>query len=110
MPNRAKMKHMVKDKNSLTMEEVKHVAKLAKLNLSEKELTKFQKQLSDVIDYINKLREVNTDEVEPTSQVTNLENVFREDEVKPSLTQKEVLSNTNSSHDGFFKVKAVFEE
>jgi len=66
----------------LSKEEIKHVAKLARLELSEEELEKYGNQLSNVLSYIDMLKEVNTDDVEPTAQVTGLENIFREDEAR----------------------------
>jgi aspartyl-tRNA(Asn)/glutamyl-tRNA(Gln) amidotransferase subunit C len=94
----------------LTEEEVRHVAKLAKLSLTPQEVKKFQKQLSEVLNYIKILKKVKTKGAEPTSQVTGLENVFREDKVVgPSLSQKEVLSGSKSTHNGMFKIKAIFE-
>ena len=93
----------------LTEEKVKHVAKLAGLTLSSEEVKKFQEQLSDVLDYVEVLNELKTDKVEPTSQVTGLEDVFREDEVGECLTQKEALSGAKEKHQRRFKVKAIFE-
>jgi len=89
---------------------VKHVALLANLKLSEKEIKKFQQQLSEILDYVDQLNKLNTKGIEPTSQVTGLENVFREDEPRPSLSQEEVLSGTKSKEKGLFKIKAIFEE
>lgn len=89
---------------------VSHVAKLANLPLSEEEKKKFAKQLEETLSYIESLNEVDTENVEPTSQVTGLENVLREDEPTPSLSQKEVLKNTKTTHNGFFKVKAILDE
>lgn len=88
---------------------VSHVAKLANLSLSKEEKEKFEKQLSSILDYINKLQEVDTKNIEATSQVTGLENVFRKDKVKPSLSQEEALRKAKSTHNGFFKVKAILE-
>ncbi len=96
--------------NSLTKDEVKHIAKLANLPLSESELEKFQKQLSETVDYIKTLSSVDTKGVEPTSQVTGLKNVTKTDEPAPSLTQEEALSNAKNTHNGFIKVKAIFNE
>ncbi len=96
--------------NRLMKIDVAHVAKLANLKLSPNEKDRFEKQLSDVLSYIDKLNEVDTENIEPTSQVTGLENVTREDEVRPSLPQEEVLKNTKSKHNGMFKVKAIFGE
>lgn len=89
--------------------DVSHVAKLAELELKPEEIKKFETQLSKVLDYVDQLKKVDTDKVEPTSQVTGLENVTREDEPSPSLSQEEVLKNAKSKHNGMFKVKAIFE-
>ena len=90
--------------------DVSHVAKLANLKLTPEEKEKFERQLSSILDYIEQLNKVDTKGVEPTSQVTGLENVTRRDEPSPSLSQEEVLKNTKSKHNGLFKVKAIFEE
>lgn len=84
-------------RTELTTEEVKQVARLANLELTEEEVKKFRTQLSEVLQYVEKLKEVNTEKVESTSQVTGLENVFREDEIKPSLKIKT----------GFFRTKGI---
>lgn len=89
--------------------DVSHVAKLANLPLEPGEEQKFDKQLSDILAYVEKLKEVNTRNVEATSQVTGLENVTREDQTSSSLSQEETLSNTKSVHNGLFKVKAILE-
>lgn len=89
--------------------DVSHVAKLANLALSEEEKKKFEKQLEETAQYVEGLDEVNTDGVVPTSQVTGLENVTREDEIKPSLSQEEALKNAQSTHNGFFKVKGILQ-
>jgi len=74
----------------LSTEEVKKVAQLARLNLSEEELELYRGQLSSILDYVGQLKEVNTDGVEPTSQVTGLANVTREDIVeKASVDEHE---------------------
>ena len=90
--------------------DVRHVAKLANLPLNPEEKEKFEKQLSEVLSYVEKLEEVDTKNVEITSQVTGLENVAREDETSLSLTHEEALSNSKSTHNGFFKVRAVLTE
>lgn len=90
--------------------DVTHVAKLANFPLKPEEKDKFEKQLSEILSYVEKLKEVDTKNAEITSQVTGLENVTREDKATPSLSQEEVLSNTESRHNGLFKVKAIFGE
>lgn len=89
-----------------------HIAKLANLKLQDKEIKKLETQLQSILDYIEKLNGVKTEEIEETSQVTNLENVTREDkrELKNCLSQEEALSNTKSKDNGFFKVKGIFNE
>jgi aspartyl-tRNA(Asn)/glutamyl-tRNA(Gln) amidotransferase subunit C len=89
--------------------DVGNVAKLANLPLSPKETEKFEKQLSEILSYFDKLKEVDTENIEVTSQVTGLENIVREDKAKPSLTQEETLGNTKSEQNGLFKVKAILE-
>lgn len=89
--------------------DVSHIAKLANLSLKKDEIEIYESQLSTIIDYIDKLKEVDTENVPETSQVTNLENVTKEDVTSPSLSQDEALSNTENKHNGFFKVKAIFE-
>lgn len=101
---------MRKKQTKLTKDQVRHVARLAGFTLSEKEVAKFQKQLSDTLEYVSVLDELDTSKIEATGQVTGLENVFREDRPTSSLSQKEVLSNAPSEHNGFFKVKGIFDE
>ena len=93
----------------MTEEEIKHVAKLANLDISDKEIEKFKKQLEETIEYINHLSEVKTLGVTPTSQVTGLENIFREDNIKPSLSQEEALKNSQKTYKGYFVVKKIWD-
>lgn len=95
----------------LTEEDVKHVAKLANIQLTPKEIKKFQQQLSAVIDYIGKLKEINTDKVEPTSQVTGLKGVTESDrqDNQRALSQSKTLKNASNKSDQYFKVKAIFD-
>lgn len=94
----------------LTEEQVKHVAKLANLELTSREVKKFQEQLSAVLDYMESLGQVETEEIEQTSQVMNLKNVLREDETGSSLTQEEALSGTSAKDKSMFRTKAIFKE
>ncbi len=95
-------------KSKLTQTQVKHIGRLTNLKLSEAELKKFGRQLSETLDYIEILNQLDTKSVAPTSQVTGLENVTREDKTRPSLTQKEALSGTVSQKNNLFKIKAIF--
>lgn len=94
----------------LTIEEVKHIAKLAMLDFNEEKLENFSTQLSSILDFVQKLDEVQTERLEPLSNVTRKKNVFREDEVKSSLSVDEALSRASQTHKGYFKVKAIFKE
>ena len=96
--------------SNLSEEEVKHVAKLAKLTLTEEEIKKFQSQLSEVLNYVDVLKKLETKEIEPTSQVTGLENIFRDDETGLCLQQKEVLSNAKEKNNGLFVIEAIFKK
>lgn len=100
---------MTKTRVKLSLEEVRHVAKLAGLRLTKDEEIKFQKQLSEIINFVDRLAEVNTKDVVSTSQVTGLENVFREDRITPSMTQEEVLANAPKKYKGYFVTEAIFE-
>ncbi|OGM15139.1 hypothetical protein A2V56_00480 [Candidatus Woesebacteria bacterium RBG_19FT_COMBO_42_9] len=92
----------------LTKKDVLHVAKLAKLSLSPSEISTFEKQLSDVVSYVSELSEVDTRDVEPTSQTTGLTNVFREDsEEGESLSTEKALSGTEKIHNNYFVVPQV---
>jgi aspartyl-tRNA(Asn)/glutamyl-tRNA(Gln) amidotransferase subunit C len=93
---------------ALTIEEVKHVAHLARLRLSEDELEKLQTDLSHILDHIDMLKEVDVSDVAPTAQVTDLANVMREDEVRQSLPREDVLANAPHQSDGMFRVKEIF--
>ncbi|OGH23741.1 MAG: hypothetical protein A2958_03240 [Candidatus Levybacteria bacterium RIFCSPLOWO2_01_FULL_38_13] len=86
---------------------VKHVAKLSNLPLSENEEKKFEKQLSEIISYVDKLKKANTINTEITSQVTGLENVIRQDKNASSFSQKEATSNSKSNYNGMFKIKKI---
>ena len=93
---------------ALTIEEVKHVAHLARVRLSEEELDKLQSDLSHILGHIDMLKEVDVGNVPPTAQVTDLANVVREDEVRPSLPREDVLANAPNQRDGMFRVKEIF--
>lgn len=90
--------------------DVKKVAKLANLKINLQDEKKFEQQLGEILGYVDKLKEVDTKNVEITSQVTGLENVTREDKSAPSLSQDEALSNTRSQHNGLFKVPGILED
>jgi aspartyl-tRNA(Asn)/glutamyl-tRNA(Gln) amidotransferase subunit C len=90
--------------------DVSHVAKLANLPLTPEEKKKFEKQLDETLEHIANLNAIDTKGIEPTSQVTGLENVTRDDIVTQSLSQKDALKNAKEIYKGFIKVKAIIEE
>lgn len=90
--------------------DVSHIAKLANLPLTEEEKKKFEEQLAEVVEYIKKLQEIDTKNVEPTSQITGLKNIQRTDIAALSLSQKEALSNAPVTYNGFFQVKGVLPD
>ncbi len=93
----------------LTINDVKHIAKLSRIELTDEEVTKFQHQLSAVIEYIAQLNELNTDDVEPTINTTGIENRTREDIVQTSFSNEESLKNASQTSNGYFLVPNVFE-
>lgn len=94
---------------SISIQDVEHVANLARLDLTEEEKQQFTNQLSAILQYADKLKQLNTDDVEPTSHVMKIMNVMREDEVRPSLSIEDVMKNAPDEEDGQFRVPAVLE-
>ncbi|MDD2354416.1 MAG: Asp-tRNA(Asn)/Glu-tRNA(Gln) amidotransferase subunit GatC [Patescibacteria group bacterium] len=92
----------------LKTEEIKHIAKLARLQLSEAEIEKYQKELSSILDYIATLKKVDTEKIDPTAQIGELRDVLRTDEVF-SWDKKEIEEALNNSEreKGGIKVKRV---
>ena len=96
---------------NITKDQVKNIAKLANLSLSEEEIEKYSRQLSEVIDYnVKLLQKVDTEGVEPLLNVSGLTNSFREDQAEPGLTSEQALRNVKDSHNGFVKVKAILDQ
>lgn len=96
---------------ALSKQDVEHIALLARLGLSEAEKEKFASQLSSILDYFEQLKEIKTDNVEPTAQVTGLENVMRPDEmaVWPKAEMEKLVKLAPESEDNLVKTKSVFE-
>ena len=94
----------------ISKEQVEHVAKLARLEVSEDEKAMFSRQLSAILTYMDQLKEVDTEGVEPTATVLPTENVWREDAVRLSLAQEQALANAPEQADGFFRVPKIIED
>jgi aspartyl-tRNA(Asn)/glutamyl-tRNA(Gln) amidotransferase subunit C len=99
----------MKQASSAVKIDISRVAELANLPITDHEKEKLGKELTETLDYIATLNSIDTQNVEPTSQVTGLTNVLREDTTLPSLSQQDALKNTKHTHNGFFKVKAILE-
>jgi aspartyl-tRNA(Asn)/glutamyl-tRNA(Gln) amidotransferase subunit C len=95
---------------ALTREEVLHVAKLARVGVTDDDVTRFQHQLSDILDHFSALNELDTTDVPPTTQSLPIENVMARDEPIASLPQAEVLANAPEQQEGQLRVRAVLEE
>ncbi|OGZ17443.1 MAG: asparaginyl/glutamyl-tRNA amidotransferase subunit C [Candidatus Nealsonbacteria bacterium RBG_13_36_15] len=93
----------------ISKKEVEHIAKLARLGVSQKEVNKFQKELSKILDYFKKLEEMDISDVEPTSHSVLLENIKREDKADPQEieTKKDLLEAVPKEKEGYIKVKSI---
>lgn len=98
--------HMLMNQiKKITIEDVKRIASLAKVSLSDTEIRKFQKEFQDIISYFNTLSEVDTTGIREISQVTGITNVFRsKDRIRNCLSRKHALQNAPEQRDGYFKV------
>lgn len=92
---------------SVTRKDVEHIAELARLKFNEEELEHYTEQLNQILEYVEKLNELDTENVEPLSHPVENENVFRDDKVKESIKTKEALKNSPDHDDVFFKVPKV---
>ena len=91
----------------ITIKDVEHVAKLARLELTEEEKELYTKQLGDVLKYVDQMNEVDTSNVKPMAQVIDFVNVMREDTVSYDNTKEELMSNAPEEENGFFKVPKI---
>ncbi len=94
----------------LSLEEVDHIAMLARLGLTSEDRELMRDQLSSILDHISLLNEIDTEAIPPTAQVITLQNVIRPDEVRRSLPVESVLLNAPQTEDDMFKVNAVLEQ
>ncbi len=94
----------------VTIKDVEHIADLARLKFNEKELDNFTHQLNEILSYVEKLNELDTENVEPLSHPVENSNIFREDEVKPSVNREDALRNAPEKNEVFFKVPKVIEQ
>jgi len=96
----------------VSKEEVKHIAKLARLDLKDDEVENLQKEFSSILDYIEKLKEIDVEKVKPTTHSVLIENIVRDDNPKPNnpkITEK-LLALAPEIKNGFFKIKSIFKQ
>jgi len=94
---------------AIDIKEVEYVAQLARIRLSREEKELFARQLDGILEYIGKLNQVDTADIEPTTHVLPLKNVFRQDKQETSLPVEKVLKNAPEKEGRFFKVLQVIE-
>jgi aspartyl-tRNA(Asn)/glutamyl-tRNA(Gln) amidotransferase subunit C len=95
--------------NKITKDNVVYIASLSRIYLREDEVESLTRNLEGILEYIDKLEKLDVTHVKPTSHIFSLENVYRSDDVKPSLTQEQALSIAVEQHNGSFKVPKVIE-
>ena len=95
---------------AITIQDVEHIAKLAKLEFTDAEKEKFTHQMNQILEYMEQLNRLDTGTVEPLSHVIELSNVFRTDEVKPGVSTEDALRNAPAKNEQFFKVPKVIGE
>lgn len=91
----------------ITKEDVKHVAKLARLELTEEEIDKYSTQLGSILEYVQQMNEVDTTGIEPMPHAIPVTNVMRDDVVKYEQTKEELMKNAPYEEDGFFRVPKI---
>jgi len=95
---------------AITIDDVKKIASLAKLSYAESDLAKIAKELDAIVGYVEQLKELNVEDIEPTSHVLELVNVLREDIASPWLTSEEALGNAPAQKLGYFSVPKVVQQ
>jgi aspartyl-tRNA(Asn)/glutamyl-tRNA(Gln) amidotransferase subunit C len=94
----------------ISLKDVEHVARLARLELSDADKERMRRELDGILSYIDKLRALDTEGVEPTSHAVPLTNVLRQDETRPSFPQSDMLANAPERSGDFFRVPKIIEE
>ena len=98
------------ESDDITLEEVRHLALLTRINMTDHEIEEMRDQMSDILASIEVLSEVNTDGIEPTGHSVDVHSVMREDISNDSITLEDALANAPRQEDGFIRVRAVLEE
>ena len=98
------------DKESFSKDTIEKVAKLALLELNEDDKEKFSKQLGNILSYFEKLNDLDTSDIEPTTHAIDLKNMYREDVPKNSLSNEDALKNAEHKKNGYFKAPRILKE
>jgi len=91
------------------MEKIKYLAKLARLELNEKDIKKFEKQIPKILDFVGQLEKINTENIQPTARIIDLKSIVRKDNPQISNKQEKLLNEAPKRQDNFIKTKGVFE-
>ena len=97
-------------KKNITIDEVKHIAKLSKLDIPDNEIEFYRQEMDKILAHFNKLSDVNTEDIEPLTHVLDMENVMGEDKIEPSLDRKIVLKNAPDTHGNYIKVPNILKK
>ncbi len=93
----------------ITKDDVKHIARLSRLYVTDEEMETFSNQLSSIIEYVEQLNSLNTSDIEPTSHIIPLKNVIRSDIIEPSLPAENALKNAPNAVGAFYRVPKIIE-
>ena len=93
----------------ISTEDVKHVAKLARLRFTDEEITPFTKQFNDILEYFTKLKDIDTSRIDPSTHAVTITNVYREDAVKGSISKEQALKNAPDAENGYYKVPKIIK-
>lgn len=94
----------------ISKKDVEYIANLANLEINDDDKEMFTRQISDILDYVAKLNELETDDVIPTAYTVPMKNVLREDKVEPSIPREKTLANAPNKKDGHFRVPKIISE
>lgn len=94
----------------LSNDQIQHIARLARVGLSDQDVERFSHQLSDILDYFERLRQVDTEGIPPTAHTLPLHNVMRDDVTAPSLDKEETLANAPLREGDYFRVRQILDE
>ena len=94
---------------NISKEELKHIASISRINITEDKLDSYVEAISNVLDVANKIKEVNTDNIKETTHISENTNVFRKDEIKPSYSRDEILKNAPTKESGCISLPKVVE-